>query len=164
MAMPVPVSDRLLRTDFSALLGIGDDDRIPPSGRVTFQVEGRQLQADKFLLATRSEYFESMLRKGLSEGSASVVEIPSTTYAAFEAVLRFLYSAGKAGDALFREADPLEVLHLSVEFLLDDLSRLCEWKMVQDLTTEGALSVFGSIASIRSKVPALAEACVDRLR
>lgn len=57
---------------------------------------------------------------------------------AFEAVLRFIYSAGQAGQ-LFEEADPLEVLHLSVEFMLEDLTRLCEWKLMQGLTLDRLL-------------------------
>eukprot|EP00913_Durusdinium_trenchii_P035724 g33428.t1 len=70
-----------------------------PSGAVRFAVEGRTLQADKFLLAARSEYFERMLRTGMSEGAAFEVPIPRASAPAFEAVLRFIYSAGQAGQA-----------------------------------------------------------------
>lgn len=159
MQMPVPMCERLVRTDYSEYL-----DSEGPSGRVTFRVDGRLLRADRFLLAARSEYFERMLRSGMSEGSAAEVPIPRASYAAFEAVLRFVYSAGQAGEALFKDADPLEVLHLSVEFLLDDLVRLCEWRLLQSLSAETALSTFGAVASVRAKVPVLAEACVQRLR
>ena len=53
------------------------------------------------------------------------------------------------------------VLHLAVEFLLDDLVRLCEWRLLQGLQNDNALSIFASVATVRGKVPVLAEACVD---
>jgi len=160
MAMPTPMSERLLRMDYSAYLG----DATGPSGKVIFKVEGRELQADRFLLSARSEYFQGMLSAGLCESSSpSVVPIPDSSYAAFEAVLRFIYSAGQAREALFEEADPLEVLHLSIEFLLEDLTRLCEWRLMQCLCAENALATFGAVASVRNRVPVLAEACVERL-
>jgi len=160
MAMPSPTCKRLLRTDYSAYL----DNAKGPSGRVSFRVEGRLVHADRFLLAARSEYFEKMLRAGMAEDSAAEIPIPRASHAAFEAVLRFLYSAGQAGEKLFKHADPLEVLHLSVEFLLDDLSRVCEWKLMQDLSVENTLATFGSIVAVRNKAPVLAEACVERLQ
>ncbi|CAE8616881.1 unnamed protein product [Polarella glacialis] len=163
MAMPAARCSRLLRTDFSACLA-PDTAVDTPSGPVIFQVEGRGLKADRFILAARSEYFERMLRTGMAEGAASEVAIPRATAAAFEAVLRFIYSAGSAGEAAFQQADPLEVLHLSVEFLLEDLTRLCEWKLMQGLTLENSLATFGTVVSVRSKVPVLAEACVERLQ
>jgi len=156
--MPMPRCERLLRSDFSMLLGI--DGR---SGAVTFEVEGREVCADRFLLAARSEYFERMLLTGMAEGTAAKVSIPRATHAAFSAVLRFLYSAGSCGDALFAEAEALEVLHLSVEFLLEDLTRLCEWRLMQNLSVERAVDTFGAIVAVRSKVPALAEACTESL-
>merc|ERR1712194_968556 len=154
MAIPEPTCKRLLRTDYSAYL----DNAKGPSGKVSFRVENRLLHA------ARSEYFERMMRAGMAEDSAPEIPIPRASHAAFEAVLRFLYSAGQAGERLFKHADPLEVLHLSVEFLLDDLSRLCEWKLMQDLTVENTLATFGSIVAVRNKAPVLAEACVERLQ
>eukprot|EP00927_Polykrikos_kofoidii_P059219 TRINITY_DN5432_c0_g1_i1.p1 TRINITY_DN5432_c0_g1~~TRINITY_DN5432_c0_g1_i1.p1 ORF type:complete len:379 (-),score=58.73 TRINITY_DN5432_c0_g1_i1:52-1188(-) len=159
MQMPLPTCERLKRADYSEYF---DSDSL--SGRVTFRVDSRCLKADRFLLAARSEYFERMLGSGMVEGSASEVAIPRASFSGFEAVLRFIYSAGQAGEALFKDADPLEVLHLSVEFLLDDLVRLCEWRLLQNLAAETALGIFGSVASVRAKVPMLAEACVQRLR
>jgi len=159
MQMPTPRCNRLVRTDYSEFL-----DNDGPSGRVTFRVDGKALKADRFLLSARSEYFSRMLGSGMTEGTAEEVNIPRASPPAFEAILRFVYSAGQAGEALFKEADPMEVLHLAVEFLLDDLVRLCEWRLLQSLAPESALSIFGSVASIRSKVPMLAEACVERLR
>eukprot|EP00928_Gymnodinium_smaydae_P033278 TRINITY_DN23877_c0_g2_i1.p1 TRINITY_DN23877_c0_g2~~TRINITY_DN23877_c0_g2_i1.p1 ORF type:complete len:457 (+),score=79.00 TRINITY_DN23877_c0_g2_i1:171-1373(+) len=160
MQMPVPVCPRLVRMDLSEYL----DAETCPCGRVTFRVDGRTLRADRFLLAARSEYFETMLRSAFPEGREEEISIPSASFCAFEAVLRFVYSAGQAGSVLFKEADPLEVLHLAVEFLLDDLVRLCEWKLLQGLTEDSSLATFGAIASVRAKVPTLAEACVERLR
>lgn len=159
MQMPVPLCERLLRTDYSEYL-----DSDGPSGRVTFRVDGKALRADRFLLAARSEYFERMLQWGKPEENTEEVTIAKSSATAFEAVLRFVYSAGQAGEALFKDADPLEVLHLAVEFLLDDLVRLCEWRLLQNLSAETALSTFGSVASVRSKVPVLAEECVEQLR
>ena len=77
-------------------------------------------------------------------------------------MLRFIYSGGQAGHVLFEHADALEVLHLSVEFLLEDLTRLCEWKLMQTLTLENALVTFGSVVAVRNKAPTLVKACVER--
>lgn len=159
MSMPLPLCDRLTRTDYSEYL-----DSDGPCGRVTFRVDGHALRADRFLLAARSEYFDRMLRSGMSEGNADEVAIPRASLAAFHDILRFIYSAGHPGDAMFKEADPLEVLHLAVEFLLEDLVRLCEWRLLQGLQNDSALSVFASIASVRVKVPVLAERSVELLR
>lgn len=165
MAKPTPRDERLLRADFSSCLYLASAGQADyPSGTVHFAVDGRKLQADKFLLSARSEYFERMLRGGMSEGVALEVPIPRASAPAFEAVLRFIYSAGQAGQALFEEADPLEVLHLSVEFMLEDLTKLCEWKLMQGLTLDNALITFGSVVSVRSKVPTLVKACVERMQ
>eukprot|EP00930_Biecheleria_cincta_P090217 TRINITY_DN79572_c0_g1_i1.p1 TRINITY_DN79572_c0_g1~~TRINITY_DN79572_c0_g1_i1.p1 ORF type:complete len:396 (-),score=64.12 TRINITY_DN79572_c0_g1_i1:52-1206(-) len=165
MAMPAACDARLLRSDFSSCLVTDSSSADCPSGPVSFRVEGRSLQADRFILAARSEYFDRMLRPGgMAEGVATEVNIPRASAAAFEAVLRFIYSGGRAEEALFQHADPLEVLHLSVEFLLDDLTRLCEWKLMQGLTLENTLATFGSVVTVRSKVPVLAEACVERMQ
>ncbi|CAJ1432613.1 unnamed protein product [Effrenium voratum] len=170
MAMPAPRDARLLRTDFSSCLALAGEQATDcagsdfPSGAVCFAVDGRKLQADRFLLAARSEYFERMLRTGMAEGAATEVAIPRASAPAFEAVLRFIYSAGQAGQTLFEQADPLEVLHLSVEFLLEDLTRLCEWKLMQGLTLDNVLVTFGSVVSVRSQVPALVKACVERMQ
>ncbi|CAE7512279.1 BTBD9 [Symbiodinium pilosum] len=166
MAMPVPRDERLLRRDFSTSLTVATDEGASdfPSGCVIFEVDGRKLRADKFLLAARSVYFERMLHTGMSEGAASQVPIPRASAPAFEAVLRFIYSAGQAGQVLFEQADPLEVLHLSIEFLLEDLTRLCEWKLMQGLTLDNALATFGSVVSVRNQVPALVESCIERMQ
>ncbi|CAE7261986.1 unnamed protein product [Symbiodinium sp. CCMP2456] len=166
MAMPVPRDERLLRRDFSTSLAVATEEGATdfPSGCVIFEVDGRKLRADKFLLAARSVYFERMLHTGMSEGAASRVPIPRASAPAFEAVLRFIYSAGQAGQVLFEHSDPLEVLHLSVEFLLEDLTRLCEWKLMQGLTLENALATFGSVVTVRNQVPALVESCIERMQ
>jgi len=158
--IPTSRCERLLRMDFASLL----KDTDFPSGRVIFLVEGLEVPAERFLLASRSIYFERMLRPGMSEGSSRPVPIPRASRAAFLAVLQFIYSGGRGGEAIFEDADALEVLHLSVEFLLDDLTRLCEWKLMQGLTPERALAVFGNIAAIRSKAPHLVDACMENMR
>ena len=161
MAMPIPRDERLLQRDFSASLASDGDF---PSGCVTFEVDGEELRADKFLLASRSIYFERMLRAGMSEGAASHVPIPRASAHAFRGVLRFIYSAGQVGQTLFDDAEPLELLHLSVEFLLDDLTRLCEWKLMQELTLGTALATFASVVTVRNQVPALVESCVEKMQ
>ncbi|CAE8696512.1 unnamed protein product [Polarella glacialis] len=116
------------------------------------------------MIASRSDqHFLSAVTFRCDDWRDSSLYIEATA-AAFEAVLRFIYSAGSAGEAAFQQADPLEVLHLSVEFLLEDLTRLCEWKLMQGLTLENSLATFGTVVSVRSKVPVLAEACVERLQ
>ena len=44
-----------------------------------------------------------------------------------------------------------QVLHLSVEFLLSDLTALCAWQLGQDLDVNRALTVFTSIRPFREK-------------
>eukprot|EP00929_Paragymnodinium_shiwhaense_P035106 TRINITY_DN19006_c0_g1_i1.p1 TRINITY_DN19006_c0_g1~~TRINITY_DN19006_c0_g1_i1.p1 ORF type:complete len:433 (+),score=122.17 TRINITY_DN19006_c0_g1_i1:59-1300(+) len=164
MQLPTPTCPRLTKLDHSELL---DSEEGYPSGVVTFRVDGRSLKADRFLLSARSEYFERMLKSGMAEGSSEEVSIPRASYAAFEAVLRFVYSAGHCGEAIFDQADPLEVLHLASEFMLDDLLRLCEWRLLKSLkdhSAEKALEMFASVALVRVKVPLLSQTCIERLR
>jgi hypothetical protein len=125
---PTPQDPELLRNDFSSLLGAE-----VPYGPVTFAVAGEEIVCDRFLLLMRSTYFATMLRAGMSESRAcsdsTPIPIPNASFSAFRAVLVFIYSAGAVGPEIFETADALEVLHLSIEFLLPDLTKLCEWKL-----------------------------------
>jgi len=159
-APPAPADQRLQSSRFSSLL-----EADAPHGAVTFVVAGEEVLADRFLLAARSEYFDTMLRPGLLEGNGAPVTIPGASAAAFRAVLRFVYDAGAVDPAaLFADADPLEVLHLSVEFLLKDLTALCAWRLEADLDeerdVERALAIFASVHPLREQAPGVAHACV----
>lgn len=151
--------NRCFTSNFLPLL-----DGDAPCGSVTFSVEGRSIRADRFLLAARSEYFDAMFRAGLSEGKADVVPLQHS-HAAFMAVLRFLYAGGcPSEEEVLLGADSFEVLHLSIEFLLDDLVKICEARLMHSLTMEKALLFLRSLARARSKVPDLVGACLETLR
>jgi hypothetical protein len=153
-------ADRITRSDLSAFL----DNESMPIGQVIFEIEGKELRADRFVLAVRSEYFETMFTAGMSEAQNERVKISQASYAAFKAVLRYIYSAGSIGASVFDEVSPKELLHLSVEYLLEDLTRLCEARLIEDMNFESAIAMFRVARAIGDKAPALLDASVEALR
>ena len=82
-----------------------------------------------------------------------------------EAGVSSSYAAGAVGPEFWAEVDLLDLLHLSAEFMLEDLTRLCESKLVQvDMDVDTALARLRSILPLRDKVPELANACIDVLK
>jgi len=153
-------ADRITRSDFSPFL----DNHNMPVGQVIFEIEGKELTADRFVLAVRSQYFETMFTAGMSEAQNERVKISQASYSAFKAVLRFIYSAGSIGASVFDDVSAMELLDLSVEYLLEDLTRLCEAKLIQGMTFESAIAMFRVARSLGDKAPALLDASVDALK
>jgi hypothetical protein len=60
---------------------------------VWFEIEGKRLCAARYILSARSEYFYKLLLGNMKEANKQeVVQIHSTTYSAFKAVILYLYT------------------------------------------------------------------------
>jgi hypothetical protein len=96
---------------------------------VTFRVgaETREdVSAHKAILMARSEYFRAMFGGGMREARADSVDIPCHEPASFKKMLEYVYSNDVRGLGQCSSAEILELLSLSSEYLLTDLTRLCE--------------------------------------
>jgi len=90
---------------------------------VWFKIEGERLCASRFILSARSEYFNKLLLGGMKEGNKNEeVNIPSATYAAFSAVIAYLYTGTLQSQLDISTWDlSLQMLRLSHLYLIHDL-------------------------------------------
>ena len=144
---------------------------IPPSGLVTdlrkllmredlsdvtFLVEGREIHANRSLLAVRSDYFEAMLFGGMSESIRVVdrngngdhhrtpIEIQDISHSVFLKVLEYLYT-----DTVTEITWDMgmSLLIASEQFMLDRLKALCQDRLRREIAVENVIGVL--IASHR---------------
>lgn len=121
---------------------------------VTFLVEGREVYANRALLAVRSEYFEAMLFGGMSESVTTMtdegerrrtpIELRDISHDVFSKVLEYLY-ADTVSDLTWDMG--MCLLIASEQFMLDRLKALCEDRLRRDISVENVIGVF--IASHR---------------
>ena len=138
---------------------------IPPSGLVTdlrklmmredlsdvtFLVEGREVHANRSLLAIRSAYFEAMLFGGMSESMKVVdpdgngeqqrapIEMQDISHNVFLKVLEYLYT-DTVSDVNWDMG--ISLLIASEQFMLDRLKALCQDCLRRDIAVENVISV-----------------------
>lgn len=120
---------------------------------VVFIVDGQEIHAHKVVLASRSEYFRSMLYGKMQESSSRYIEkhdnnnnndnhysipIHDCSAGIFRKILAYIYS-GNPGHSTFEE---LMELHLKTDmFQLQELKQLCEIRLAQRLTSGNVLDV-----------------------
>ena len=116
---------------------------------VVFAVEGQEIWAHKLILTTRSTYFESLLNtSGMresnnndnddNEGRRTTIPLGNISVDTFRQVLRFLYTSDP-GETTVEEATDL--LGSADMFQLDDLKRICEIRMSQNLSIQNVLAI-----------------------
>mmetsp|Transcript_25862 Transcript_25862/g.37863 ORF Transcript_25862/g.37863 Transcript_25862/m.37863 type:complete len:612 (-) Transcript_25862:104-1939(-) len=137
---PVSVPPPALVHDMKRLLNQ------PELSDVTFLVEGKEVYANRAILAVRSEYFRVMLFSGgmresassTNEAAAAPIEMQDITYPVFLKVLEYLYT-----DTVFDIS--LEIgIHLlivSERYMLDRLKSLCEDVIRRDIHVDNVISI-----------------------
>ena len=121
---------------------------------VTFLVEGREVHANRALLAVRSEYFKAMLFGGMSESVTTMadvgesrrtpIELRDISPGVFSKVVEYLYT-DTISDLTWEMG--MSLLIASEQFMLDRLKALCEDCLRREITVENVIGVF--IASHR---------------
>ncbi|KAG2500396.1 hypothetical protein HYH03_001967 [Edaphochlamys debaryana] len=79
---------RTLHTDMGALLDAQPDG----TGDLTLVVGGRRFPVHRAILIARCDYFRSQLEGGFADGAAAELSLPDADPAAFELLLRFVYT------------------------------------------------------------------------
>lgn len=135
---------------------------------VTFLVEGREVHANRALLAVRSEYFEAMLFGGMSESVTTMVDVGESrrtpielrdiSPGVFSKVLEYLYT-DTISDLTWEMG--MSLLIASEQFMLDRLKALCEDCLRREITVENVIGVF--IASHRHNARGLKEIALESI-
>jgi hypothetical protein len=84
---------------------------------VTFKCNGTAVTANKAILASRSNYFRSLLFGGCAESRSSQIDLADCPPDAFQAILQFLYAGG------IRAKDPIALIGahaLADKYILPD--------------------------------------------
>lgn len=132
---PVSVPPSGLVQDMYGLIDNGE------FGDVTFLVEGREVHANKAILAIRSDYFKVMLYSGGMRESVEAgtpIELKDVSYRVFLKVLEYLYT-----DTV-REITldvGIHLLIVSEQFMLDRLKALCEDFIRRDVNVDNVIGI-----------------------
>jgi BTB/POZ domain/Kelch motif len=121
---------------------------------VTFIVQGRKVFGHKMVLSIVSECFRAMFTTGFRESDEMEIEIPDCTYAAFIAVMEYIYTGALPNSVLdvvhngiggndqprhYRDRNLVllvEILELADRFFLDHLRQTCESKLQNAVNVE----------------------------
>ncbi len=125
----------------------------PDLSDVTFSVEGKEVYANRAILAGRSEYFHALLFSGCmreslqthSEAIAGVptnernaIEIQDVSYDVFMKLLEYIYTDSLKGITL---ETGIQLLITSEKFLLDRLKAMCEDAIRNHVTVDNVSSI-----------------------
>ena len=143
----------------------------PELSDVTFLVEGREIQANRSILAVRSEYFRILLYNGgmkesiqshesaiagAGPGYRPPIELREVSYPVFSKVLEYLYTDNVTGVTLDLG---IPLLIMSERFMLDRLKGLCEDRLRRELTVENVIGIF--LASHQHNATGLKEIALE---
>ena len=118
----------------------------PNFSDVVFVVEGKEIHANRSILAVRSEYFEVMLYNGMRESvDNNSIHLEDVSYSAFRKVLDYLYTDTFSN--LNSITEGIQLLILSERFMIDRLKSLCEDSIRRDICISNVIDIF--IASHR---------------
>jgi hypothetical protein len=123
---------------------------------VVFIIEGKEIRANKAVMAARSEHFRALFYGGMKEQHEARVEIPDIAYNVFEAILEYLYTDTVRG----MNVDMAVSLMIAAEqFMLDRLKAMCQDSIRKNINTENVVPILR--ASYYHRANALKEICLD---
>jgi hypothetical protein len=105
---------------------------------VTFLVEGRPFHAHRIALLASSDTFRAMFDGHYREREAPSIPIPNIRWAAFEAMMRCVYT----GSVEVPPELAQELLEAADQYMLDALKRLCEAAIAERLAPDNAAAAF----------------------
>ncbi|KAL7477390.1 hypothetical protein ACHAW6_003198 [Cyclotella cf. meneghiniana] len=129
---------------------------------VSFMVEGKEVFANRAILAVRSEFFDVMLYGGMREsmrdqdGMAKPIELGDVSHPVFLKVIEYLYT-DNVSELTWDLSVPL--LIASERFMLDRLKALCEDHIRKEITVDNVIGVL--IASHRHNAIGLKDIALE---
>ncbi|KAK4257311.1 hypothetical protein QN277_006914 [Acacia crassicarpa] len=126
----------------------------PSLSDVTFLVEGKRFYAHRICLLASSDAFRAMLDGVYREKEAKYIPIPNIKWAAFELMMRFIYT-GTVDVNLDLAQD---LLRAADQYLLDGLKRSCECVIAQDISLGNVSQLYELSESMNAM--SLRRACI----
>lgn len=123
---------------------------------VTFLVDGREIKANKAILAGRSEHFRALFYGGMREQLDSHVCIDDIQYQVFEAILEYLYT----DTVRVMNVDMYVSLMIAAErFMIDRLKALCQDSIRKSITIDNVVPILR--VAYYHRANSLKEICMD---
>jgi hypothetical protein len=132
---PVSVPPSVLVSDMRRLINNNE------LSDVSFLVEGKEVYANRAILAVRSDYFKVMLYSGgmrESMEAGAPIELQDVSHPVFLKVLEYLYTDTIRDISL---DTGIHLLIVSERFMLDRLKALCEDYIRRDVNVENVISI-----------------------
>ncbi|KAE8665440.1 ARM REPEAT PROTEIN INTERACTING WITH ABF2 [Hibiscus syriacus] len=126
----------------------------PTLSDVTFLVEGKRFYAHRICLLASSDAFRAMFDGGYREREAKDVEIPNIRWDVFVLMMRYIYTGSVTVEIDLAQ----ELLRAADQYLLDDLKRLCEYTIAQDISEENVSLMYELAEAFNATT--LREACL----
>ncbi|VDO88030.1 unnamed protein product [Heligmosomoides polygyrus] len=112
----------------------------PDFSDVTFVVKEERFHVHKIILATRSEYFRTMLYGGLKESTQAEIFLKETDPIAFRTLLRYIYTA-KVDLSGFAVNELMTILQLAHEYMLTEIEKALASHTKTKLDTDNVFAV-----------------------
>ena len=123
---------------------------------VCFIIEGKEIRANKAIMAARSEHFKAMFYGGMKEQYDAKIEIDDITYNVFEAILEYLYTDNVKG---MNVEMAISLMIASERFMLDRLKAMCQDSIRKNICVENVVPILR--ASYYHRADALKDICFD---
>eukprot|EP00541_Cyclophora_tenuis_P019012 CAMPEP_0116550798 /NCGR_PEP_ID=MMETSP0397-20121206/5620_1 /TAXON_ID=216820 /ORGANISM="Cyclophora tenuis, Strain ECT3854" /LENGTH=286 /DNA_ID=CAMNT_0004075655 /DNA_START=330 /DNA_END=1187 /DNA_ORIENTATION=+ len=159
---PVSIPPAVLVNDLRKLINLEE------FSDVTFLVEGKEVYANRSILAVRSDFFKVMLFSGGMRESLQVTSYPSSTdartpieikdvsHSVFLKVLEYLYTDSVQDISL---EVGIDLLMASERFMLDRLKALCEDIIRRDVNVNNVIGIL--VASHQHNASGLKDIAFD---
>ena len=123
---------------------------------VTFVVEGKEIRANRAILAARSEHFRACFYGGMKEQYEAKIIYEDVAFNVFEAILEYLYTDTVRG---MNVDMTVSLMIASERFMLDRLKAMCQDSIRKNITTENVVPILR--ASHLHHATALKDICLD---
>jgi len=112
----------------------------PEFSDITIFVKNQKIYAHKAILASQCPKFYAQFTSEMPDGKTDKLTIGNFSYDAVFKMIEFFY----CGEANFNEISHkclLELLHLSDEYMVDNLHRICEKKLLNTIDVENVVQI-----------------------
>lgn len=122
-------------------------------------VEDKVYHCHKVILASRSEYFRSLLCGNFRESSSDVLKVPQLSSEVYELLLEFIYT----NDVYFTQDTDivLELLQVANLYLLPELKRLCVNHLIKQINEDNMFEYLHCAEVFN--IYRLSESCLEKI-